>query len=56
MEESRAVSFGAKLGGKEDSVIILDLGPLRPVISNQRTPGLLIKALVLISNQDAQEQ
>ena len=50
MEESGAVSFGTKLGGKGDSVMILDLGPPRLVISNQRTPGLLIKALVLISN------
>ena len=34
MEESRAVSFRTKLGGKGDSIIILNLGPLRPVISN----------------------
>ena len=52
MEKSGAVSFGTKLGGKEDSIIILDLKPLKLVISNQRTPRLLIKVLLLISNQD----
>ena len=29
MEESGVISFGTKLGGKGDSIIILGLGPLR---------------------------